>query len=152
MTRHFLLPPDQAARAIAAGGPLQAVDPAKLREMSIAVVEVDGQIVAYWVAWYGLHVEPIWIDPAHRRSPRVVGGIVAEMEQLVSASGEQSAFCVIEAEDQATVAPYVERLGFLPADGGQLYYLVEAGVLAQAEAEAAEMDARATARAQGLEA
>lgn len=125
MIRHFTLPPDQVSRAIAAGGPLQdlQVDPAKLSTMAVAVVEVDGEIVSYWVAWYGLHCEPIWVREDHRKSPAVIRGIVDEMEQLIKASGDQAAFCVVEAENLPVVSTYVARLGFQEAPG-RLYYLV----------------------------
>lgn len=125
MIRHFTLPPDQVTRALAAGGPLQdlPIDPEKLKDMSLAVVEVDGEIVAYWVVWYALHVEPLWIQPAYRKHPAVVRGIVEAMQAIVEQSGELAAFCVIEQEHLQTVAGYATRLGFHPAPG-LLYYLV----------------------------
>lgn len=124
MIQHSTLPPDQFYRLRDAGGPLADVDPEKLKEMSIAVVEVDGLIVAYWVVFYALHVEPLWIAEAFRRSPSVVGGIVREMQTIVEATQEPAAFCVIDAGDAAPlVASYADRLGFHEAPG-KLYYLV----------------------------
>lgn len=122
---HRTLERSEAARAIAAGGPLADLnpDPAKLQDMAIAVVEVDGEIVAYWVAWYALHLEPLWIDPHWRRHPGVVKGIIDQMELVVQATGEPSGFCVVHTDDLEQVAPYAQRLGFTEAPG-KLYYLV----------------------------
>lgn len=125
MIRHYTLPPDQVQRAIAAGGPLQdlQVDPAKLATMQVAVVEVDGQIVAYWVAWYALHLEPLWIHPDQQKSPGVARAMLTEIQALARASGELAGFAVIEDANASAIAPYAARLGFQPAPG-QLYYLV----------------------------
>lgn len=121
----YTLAPDQVHRALEAGGPLQEmqVEPERMKEMSVAVVEVDGKIVAYWVIWYALHVEPLWITPEYRKHPAVVGGLVRQMQQVVEETLEPAAFCVIEAENLEAVAPYADRLGFQQAPG-KLYYLV----------------------------
>lgn len=125
MLRRYILPPEEIQRVIDMPGPLHdlQVDPEKMREMRVAVVEVDGEIVAYWVAWYALHLEPLWIAPEHRKTLSVVKGIVAQMQEVTEASGEPSAFCTIEAENLPVVSDYAERLGFLEAPG-KLYYLV----------------------------
>lgn len=122
---HRTLAPEEAHRAIEAGGPLQdlAVQADRLTDMRIAVVEVDGRIVAYWVVWYALHVEPLWVHDDWRRHPGVIAGIVDQMQEVVEGTGESSAFCVIEAENAETVAGYAHRLGFFDAPG-KLYYLV----------------------------
>lgn len=119
------LSPLEVQRAIDAGGPLQemGIDPARLAAMTVAVVEVDGQIAAYWVAWKALHLEPLWIHPTWRKHPGVVGGIVEQIQQVAADSGEPVAFCEIATEDQAAVVPYATRLGFQAAPG-QLYYVV----------------------------
>lgn len=126
---HRTLAPDEAALAVAAGGPLAELgaDPARLASMAIAVVEIetDGQreVVAYWVCWYGLHLEPLWIREDARRHPAVVGGLLEEVRGIVAASGEPAAFSVIEGENLEVVGAYAERLGFQEAPG-KLYYLV----------------------------
>lgn len=134
MIRSFILPPDQVARALEAGGPLVdlGADPERLKSMSIAVVEVDEQIVAYWVCWYGLHAEPLWIHEDHRKSPGVVGGIVEGMRSIIEQSREPAVFCVIEAENQDVVGGYAARLGFHTAPG-TLYYLVVQPLVETAE-------------------
>lgn len=120
------LDPAEVQKAIEAGGPLKdlQIQADKLKEMAIAVVEVDGVIVAYWVVWFALHTEPLWIHEDYRKHPRVVGGIVGEMQRIVEASGEPSAFCVIEdGETAEIVRQYADRLGFHRAPG-TLHYLV----------------------------
>lgn len=137
LVRRRTLEPGELQQAIDAGGPLQEmqIQADKIKEMAIAVVEVmtdatvdplhsEWRIVAYWVVWYALHTEPLWIAPDYRKHPGVVGGIVEEMQRIVEASGEPSAFCVIEDGDLAeTVRGYATRLGFLQAPG-TLHYLV----------------------------
>lgn len=120
-----ILDPEETQRAIDAGGPLAEVGATAegLKEMRVAVAEVDGAIVAYWVVWYALHIEPLWIHPDHRRAPRVVAGIVQEMERLVGATGEPSAFAVLEQENVDLLARAAMRLGFHEAPG-KLYYVV----------------------------
>lgn len=124
--RSFLLPPADLPRLLEAGGPLAdlEIDPARLGQMSVAVVEVDGQIVAYWVGWLAFHVEPLYVMPAYRKSPAVIKHVVEGMHQLVADSGEPAAYCQIDdGETAAQLASYADRLGFLPAPG-RLYYLV----------------------------
>ncbi len=126
MIRARILPVEEIERAVNAGGPLAElqVSTDALKSMGVAVVEDDARIVAYWVVWTGLHVEPLWVDPAYRRNPAVIRGIVQGMEALVTASGEPAAFCVIEDGDTASlVAGYATRLGFHEAPGRR-YYLV----------------------------
>lgn len=128
MIRALLLTGPDTARAREAGGPLAdlQLDPARLAEMTIAAVEVEGQIVAYWVLWKALHLEPLWIAPDHRKSPPIVAGIIDAMRAGAEASGEPAGFCVIEEPNLAVVAPYADRLGFVAAPG-KLYYLVLQG-------------------------
>jgi hypothetical protein len=119
------LDPDETQKAIDAGGPLaeMQVRADRLKEMSIAVVEVDDQIVAYWVVWYALHTEPLWIHEDWRKSPAVAGGLIGELQRIVEATEEPSAFCVIEAENLERMVSYATRLGFYEAPG-KLFYLV----------------------------
>lgn len=123
--RHYTLPPEEVLRVREAGGPLVDLQMPedKLREMSIAAVEVDGQIVAYWAVWYGLHVEPLWVQADQRKNPAVIKGIVLQMQAIVAATGEPAAFAVIDDATAEVVAQYATRLGFHPAPS-KLYYLV----------------------------
>lgn len=120
------LAPEESQKAIDAGGPLHdlQLDATRLAEMSIAVVEVDGVIVAYWVVWYAMHLEPLWVHPDHRKSPAVIKNIVAQVQDIVVASEAPAAFCIVEdVEAGEAVAQYADRLGFQQAPG-QLYYVV----------------------------
>jgi hypothetical protein len=130
MTRHYLLPPDQIERVREAGGPLAELpDLSKVRDQTrVAVVEVDGRIVGYWVLWMALHVEPLWVTPDVRRAPAVIKGLLAEVESAILSSGESAAFAVIDPSDVAQVAAYAERLGFHDAPGKLLYIVVTPAV------------------------
>jgi len=121
------LAPDETQRAIDAGGPLKdmQVRADRLKEMSIAVVEVDDRIVAYWVVWYALHTEPLWIHEDYRRSPGVVGRLVGELQRIVEATGEPSAFAVIGEENLTQLAAAASRLGFYEAPGKLFYVVLE---------------------------
>lgn len=120
-----VLPDDEVALAIAAGGPLAdlKVSPDKLKQMSVGVVEVDGAIVAYWVVWYALHAEPLWVKPEFRKHPAVIKHVVGVMHDIVAASEEPAIYCQVEPADVELVAPYAERLGFYEAPG-KFFYMV----------------------------
>lgn len=122
------LAPSEVQRAIDAGGPLSElqVSAEALKSMTIAVVEVDGAIAAYWVVSYALHVEPLWIAPRWRKHPGVVGGIVQQMQRVVEATEAPAAFCVIDDANAAEMAPYADRLGFVRAPGTLYYVVVQA--------------------------
>jgi hypothetical protein len=123
------LAPDESQKAIDAGGPLQdlQLDATKLAEMSIAVVEDDGEIIAYWVVWYALHLEPLWVREDHRTSPVVIKQIVQQVQEIVIATEMPAAFCVVEdVEAGETVARYADRLGFMRAPGTLYYVVVQA--------------------------
>lgn len=128
--RHFILPPDQIERLREAGGPLadREMYPslARLTAMTCPVVEVDGQIVAYWILWQALHVEPLWIHEDHRQAPGIARGLVEEVFQAIAAAGEQTAFSVVEDATLAVIGSYAARLGFQEAPG-RLFYIVLPG-------------------------
>lgn len=123
------LPPAESQRAIDAGGPLQdlKLDATKLADMAIAVVEDDGAIVAYWVVWYALHLEPLWVRDDHRKSPAVIRQIVQQVQEIVVATDAPAAFCIVEDVDAGeVVAQYADRLGFMKAPGTLYYVVVQA--------------------------
>lgn len=142
MIRRRTLAPGEAQKAIDAGGPLQElqIQAEKLTDMAIAVVETaepaslpDWRIVAYWVTWYALHLEPLWIHADYRKNPAVVGGIVDQMREIAEQTGEGSAFCVIEAENLELVTGYATRLGFLEAPGKLFYVMLQQPALEPVE-------------------
>lgn len=124
-----VLPDDEVALAIEAGGPLAdlRVSPEKLKQMSVGVVECDDGtgpvIVAYWVVWFALHAEPLWVAPAYRKHPAVIKQVVQVMRDIVEASEEPAIYCQVEPADVELVAPYAERLGFIDAPG-KFFYMV----------------------------
>lgn len=125
--RHYILPPDQFERLREAGGPLADRDVypslARLAQMVCPVVEVDGQIVAYWILWQALHAEPLWVHEDHRQASGVARGLVEEVFRAIAAAGEQTAFSVVEEAGLAVIGPYAARLGFQEAPG-RLFYIV----------------------------
>lgn len=124
--RTYILPHDELHRVVAIDGPLKDIgaDPERLKTMSIVVVEVEGQIVAYWVAVYCLHLEPLWINPEYRHNPAVGRGLLETMQGVVEGTGEPAAFCVLQESNRALLEDAAGRLGFLEVPGDRLYYLV----------------------------
>jgi hypothetical protein len=50
---------------------------------AVAVVEIDGEIVATWAVMSVIHLEGCWIAPEHRRHPAVVKALVTAMFNLL---------------------------------------------------------------------
>jgi len=125
MTRAFLLPLDQRERLREAGGPLADADLSQLDLEALPIVEVDGQIVAYWPIFYALHLEPLWIAEDHRRQAAVTHGLLDLMRQALLNIGKPVAFAVIDPD--TPVLALAERLGFdrVPGD---LYYVTAPAV------------------------
>ena len=122
-THHFILPPDQIDRVREAGGPLaDQPDLSRLADATVVVAEVDGRIVAYWVAFYALHLDPLWIAEEHRRSPAVNRGLLEGIAAVVERTGEPVSFAVIESPTSEQFA-LAERLGFARVPG-DLYYVL----------------------------
>lgn len=123
--RAFLLPLNQRDRLREAGGPLAdpEVDLAGLEWEALPVVEVDGRIVAYWPAFFGLHLEPLWIDEGHRTAAGagVARALLDLMELTVANIKRPVAFAVIAPDSPAL--PLSEKLGFARVPG-DLYYVV----------------------------
>ena len=122
MTRVLMLPPEEIERVREAGGPLADLpDLSGLKaEKTVVAVEVDGRIVAYWVAFYALHLDPLWVAEAHRTNPAVNRGLLEAMGTVVARTGEPVAFAILAGD--APHLPQAERLGFAPVPGN-LYYV-----------------------------
>ena len=118
--RAFLLPLGQIERLREAGGPLAEADLSALDLEALPVVEVDGQIVAYWPAFFALHLEPLWVAEPYRLNPAVTRGLLEAMTQTLQTIGKPVAFAVIDSATE--VAPLAERLGFARVPG-DLYYV-----------------------------
>ncbi len=122
MTKLLILSADAIERVREAGGPLAEVeDLSGLRdEKTIVAVEVDGRVVAYWVAFYALHLDPLWIAEAHRGNPAVNRTLLEGMGAVVVQTQESVAFAVLA--DGAPHLSQAERLGFARVPG-DLYYV-----------------------------
>lgn len=131
MIRSFLLPPAEIERLREAGGPLAEVSPEQLQTAAgrgaVAVVEVDGQIVAYWVVFYALHAEPLWVTPEQRKHPGVLRSLMETTRELIKDADEPVSFAIVGQEDLALHGVDPARLGFTRVPG-DLYYLVMPGV------------------------
>ena len=126
MIRHFVLPPEEIERVQEAGGPLADLpERSGLRDMTVVVAEVDGRIVAYWVLWYALHAEPLWIAEDHRGDPGVARGLVDLTLETARATGEPAAYAQIEPDNLPTVGAMAARAGFAPAPGTTFYLLLQ---------------------------
>src|SRR5258705_314463 len=94
--RAYLLPLGQIERLREAGGPLAETDLSQLQLEALPVVEIEGQIVAYWPIFYALHLEPLWIAEGSRRHPVVATGLLDLMTEALHTIGKPVAFAVID--------------------------------------------------------
>ena len=124
MLQAYILPSLEVARIREAGGPLADLPLDTIRDRGeVAVVEVDGRIVAYWVVCYALHADPLWIDPAFRTHPGVSRGLLTITQGILASSGEPVSFAIIGEADMLQHGINPARLGFVKVPG-ELYYLV----------------------------
>jgi hypothetical protein len=115
--RAYMLPMDQAERLREAGGPLAEADLSNMRSALLAVVEVDGQIVAYWPVWQATHAEPLWVAEAQRHNPAVIRAILAQVEQAMAILHDPLIFAIIGDADLLGSGHYAMRLGFTRVPG-----------------------------------
>lgn len=128
--RKFILPMDELERIREAGGPLAEADLSKLVGRAlVAVVEVDGRIVAYWPVWQAVHAEPLWVTEAARNNPAVIRGILDQVEVAIDQFGDPLIFAIIEEGNELTSGAYASRLGFekVPGELWVLYRKMEEG-------------------------
>lgn len=125
--RKYILPPDQLERIREAGGPLAEADLSKLvGRAHVAVVEIDGRIVAYWPVWQAVHAEPLWVAEDYRKSPAVIRGILDQVEVAMDQFGDPLIFAIIEDGNELTSGAYAQRLGFEKVPG-ELWVLYRQG-------------------------
>jgi hypothetical protein len=70
-------------------GPVLPVLPEDTR--IVVVEDLDGTIVGCWAAIRYVHIEGLWVAPAHRRRGRVLGRLAAAMRRVVEAWGAEAA-------------------------------------------------------------
>jgi hypothetical protein len=73
----------------------------------VVVAEEGEKIVAAWWMLQVVHLEPVWIDPAHRSSILPVK-MLAEMSRILDSCTVKQAFCFA---DRPEIAGYLQRLG-----------------------------------------
>lgn len=120
--RAYFLPMEEAERLREAGGPLAEADLSNMRAALLAVVEVDGKIVAYWPVWQAIHAEPLWVTEEQRHNPAVIRGILDQVEQAMIQANDPIIFAIIGEADLLTSGRYAKRLGFTRVPG-DLYVL-----------------------------
>lgn len=122
--RPLILQGADVERVREAGGPLAEVeDLSKLRnDATVIAIEVDGQIIAYWPAFYALHLEPLWIKDEFRKSPGVNRALLELVASVVTRTEEPVAFAIIE-NPEAESFHLADRLGFARVPG-DLYYVM----------------------------
>lgn len=87
-----------------------------------AVREHDGMIVAYWMLFDAVHVEPLWIAADYQRKPALGRRLWEGVRKILCEVKVPRAFAMIHNDDAAMNMPMAMRLGFqrLPGD---LYFL-----------------------------
>lgn len=82
----------------------------------------SGEIVAYWVIFETVHVEPLWIDDAYRKRAGVLRRLWNSVIGILKETKTPFAFGIVK-PDLLVNHEMADRLGFkeLP---GTLYYLV----------------------------
>jgi len=70
----------------------------------VLVAEVDGVIVGHAVVLPVLHVEGLWIDPAHRREGGVWWALLDQQTETVRRLGESSAVVSVESDAMKNLA------------------------------------------------
>lgn len=80
--------------------------------LEIAVVEVDGQVVAFWCMFTAPHLEPLWIQPEYRQHAGVARSLWTTVRQRLIAGQIPYAFSLIGDADFKENLPLAARLGF----------------------------------------
>lgn len=83
-----VIPPSEWPRL--AGTELEAVWPVLPPDARVLVIEDAGVIVGCWAAFTKVHVEGVWIAPAHRGKASVARRLMAGMRRVVRAMGAES--------------------------------------------------------------
>ncbi len=110
-------------KIVALGGPIpEQLTPERLAEVQLLGVWQDDQLLAYWLVWQAVHLEPLWVGPAFRGNPAVIRALITGMRQVLQELEVDLAFALIEAENLATHQSMAERLGFRQVPG-QTFFL-----------------------------
>lgn len=78
-------------------------------ESFIVVVEApDGTVLACWAAFNAVHVEGVWVHPAHRRQGGVARALLDAMTQALRARDIRE---VITNAEDAAIEAIIQKLG-----------------------------------------
>jgi hypothetical protein len=111
-----ILPPDEWHRIKAElpDSPLAALEHFDQMEGVVIVVEQDGKLVGHWPLILTWHAEPLYLDPAYRKSGPALKHLLEGLFTTMRQTDIASALVIIEdPELQAAGA----RLGFQPVPG-----------------------------------
>ena len=81
----------------------------------------SGQIVGYWFVFDAVHVEPLWVDPDHRRGG-VASRLWSKVMDILTESKVPGAFLMVDHDAVLPTATQAMRKGFKRLTG-DLYYL-----------------------------
>lgn len=105
------------------GGPLAVLaeqEPEKLDQTRVLGVETDeGQLVAYWMVFQAVHLEPLYIAAPYQKSAATARALVSGMRDLLRVEQIGLAFAVVEDAENEGMAG---RLGLQPVPG-RLFFL-----------------------------
>lgn len=82
-----MLPAEEWAEKLADTELAPHLDRLRPDSCGVAVVEVDGRVVACWAAMTIVHVEGLWVDPAYRKHPGVGRALVTTMAEDLKRAG-----------------------------------------------------------------
>lgn len=84
-------------------------------DLSMILVDelADGTIVGIWAALTAVHLDGLWVDPAHRDSP-VAGQLLRGMKAALQERGITTSFTLIQ---DANVMVLAHKAGFIRAPG-----------------------------------
>lgn len=106
-----LLPPAEWGRLFTVPGPLQGLPLPADGAARILVAEAAGTIVGYWCLTAVVHLDPVYIAPEYRQSPKLVLGLVGLLITLLRVENVAFAYAVIGDADQPVNGEMAEKLG-----------------------------------------
>lgn len=108
-----MLPPEEWDRLT--GTEVESIVPGLVPEHTqVIVVEQDGAIVGTWVLLRLVHVECLWIAPAHRRKASVAGRLLRAIVEAAQRWGTRS---VWTGSLSPEVTSMIQRLGGIAIPG-----------------------------------
>jgi hypothetical protein len=82
----------------------------------------SGKLVAYWLIFDAVHVEPLWIAEEHRKRPGLARRQWKGVQDVLVETGTPTAYAMIAENDMAANLPQATRLGFRKVPG-QLFFI-----------------------------